>query len=167
MPLASALAALAAATAQPEPTAPAPAAAPSQFVFEERVVIGAGDDVGATPLGERIRIPILSGTIAGPQLNGTVLPGSADWQLRRADGSVQVDADYMIETDDHVRIHVRNVGVLDQPKGAPQLYRWTAPQFEAPMGRYGWLNDAVFVSQINVSTEQGQTIVRVTVYRIG
>ena len=156
------------ATAQTlSPTPPAPAAAPSRFVFEETVGIGPPESIGQTPLGHRYRIPITGGVFSGPGLSGHVLPGSADWQLARADGSVMVDADYMIETDDHVQIHVRNVGVLLTNPVDKRAYSWTAPQFEAPMGKYGWLNDAVFVSQINVIADPAHPAVRVTVYRIG
>jgi hypothetical protein len=164
LPLLAVLAAFAstAATAQPEP----PKTAPSAFVFEEVVTLEPTQIIGDTPLGRRQRVPITGGVFSGPGLSGKVLPGGADWQLVRADGSLTIEADYMIETDDHVQIHVRNVGVVVPPKDGRPAYHWTSPVFEAPMGRYGWLNDAVFVSTLGPAGDKDHPAVRVTIYRI-
>ncbi len=147
-------------------TAPAPATVPSRFAFEEWVTIAPMETIGTTPNGLRTRIPITGGTFAGPGLSGKVLPGGADWQLHRADGSTIIDADYMIETDDHVQIHVRNTGVSYTNKEGVH-YVWTVPRFEAPMGAYGWLNDSTFVGTISSADDKEHPAVRITIYRIG
>src|SRR5690349_1453232 len=94
----------------------APAAAqeaPSlEFVFEETVTLGEVTVPGATARGERIIIPITGGTFEGPEMKGIVLPGGWDWQLRRADGCTDVEADYFLRTDDGVVINVVNTGVI-------------------------------------------------------
>ena len=59
---------------------------------------------GDTPHGRRIRVPIVGGTFAGDRLRGTVVPGGADWQLLRADGSLVIEADYFMRTDDGVEV---------------------------------------------------------------
>jgi len=53
----------------------------SEFVFEERVNVGEAVKVGDTAFGFRQYIPITGGKIAGPKLNGDVLPGGWDYQL--------------------------------------------------------------------------------------
>lgn len=148
-------------------TAPAPSSAPNHFVFEEVVTLTPTEAIGTTPYGVRTRIPITGGTFSGPRLSGRVVPGGADWQLHRPDGSTVIDAEYMIETDDHVMIHVRNVGVTHPAGPDGPRYAWTVPTFEAPMGPYGWLNDAVFVSTLGPAGDKDHPAVRVTIYQIG
>ncbi len=149
------------------PRSPAPQNVPSRFAFEEEVTLLPSVQVGETPLGRRTRIPITGGTFSGPGFSGRVLSGGADWQLLRKDGSVAIDADYMIETDDQVQIHVRNRGLLFTNPATGQRYRWTTPVFEAPMGKYDGLNQAAFVSLITPSGDKDHPAVRITVYRIG
>ena len=71
--------------------------------------------LGATPYGERRIINILGGTVEGPKLNGTVLPGGADWQIVRADGVVHLQARYTIETSAGGRILVDAEGYRHGP----------------------------------------------------
>ena len=159
--------ALALLVAGPALAADAPPA-PTAFVFEESAMLGPAVVVGQTPLGRRQAIPITGGTFSGPGISGRILPGGADNQLIRADGGVVIDADYFLETDDHVVIHVHNVGLIIPPKtqgGA--AYPWAAPKFDAPAGKYGWLNDALFVSRISPGADKDHPAVRITIYRVG
>ncbi len=90
-------------------------------------------------------------------MRGRVLPGGADWQLVRPDGVAELDALYVLETDDGARIHVHNRGIRFGPPDAmqrlgrgeivdPALYYFRAvPVFEAPPGPYEWLNRGIFV----------------------
>jgi hypothetical protein len=80
------------------------------FAFEENVTLAADIGVGNTPLGTRNIVPITGGRFAGPGLSGTIIPGGWDWQLRRADGCLQIEANYMLRTDDGVVINVINKG---------------------------------------------------------
>lgn len=121
-----------------------------EFALQLRVLIDKPYTVGETQHGRRVVVPITGGTFEGPQLKGTVLPGGADYQLVGADGRrTELEAIYTICTDDSVRIHVRNRGIVVDDKdasGRPRNYFMAAPQFEAPVGsRYAWLNDAIFV----------------------
>jgi hypothetical protein len=145
-----------------------PPPAPTSFVFEENATLAPAVVVGQTPTGRRQAIPITGGSFAGPGISGRILPGGADYQLVRADGGVVIDADYFLETDDHVVIHVRNVGLIIPPKGAgAAAYPWAAPKFDAPQGRYGWLNDAIFVSRISPGGDKDHPAVKITIYRVG
>jgi len=163
----AALAVLLAAAATCATAADAPPPAPTTFVFEEIATLAPAQVVGDTPLGRRHSIPITGGTFSGPGISGRILPGGADYQLVRADGVVQIDADYMIETDDHVTIHVRNTGMVLAPGKDQAAYFWAAPKFDAPKGRYGWLNNAIFVSRITGAGDKDHPAVRITIWKVG
>ncbi len=95
-----------------------------EFVFELRVTIAATVEKGSTASGVRRTIPIIGGTFHGPRISGRVLPGGADWQLVQPDGLTHVDAHYILETDDGVRIEVRNEGIRH---GAPSVLARITP----------------------------------------
>ncbi len=64
---------------------------------------------------------VLSGTASGPLLNGRILPGGADFQLIRhgsGDGwtTADIEARYVLETDDGARIYIVNAGVQRHTK---------------------------------------------------
>ncbi len=80
----------------------------AEFVYEAIVEIGAPVVVGKTPAGHRQYIPITGGRFHGDKIQGTVLPGGADWQTTRADGVTEVDALYSMKCDDGTVIIVRN-----------------------------------------------------------
>src|SRR5690554_915241 len=148
------------ASAQDEPPAPS-----LEFAFEEVVELGQAIPLGATPLGSRNIIPITGGTFEGPGIKGTIIPGGWDWQLARADGCTEIEADYMIQTDDGVVINVINIGVLCPPReGRPSPVR-TQPRFEAPIGKYDWLNRAAFIGTLEMATVAGAPAVRIRFYK--
>ena len=154
--------------AGPAAAADLPAPVPTRFVFEENAGLGPAVVVGETPLGRRQAIPITGGTFAGPGISGRILPGGADYQLVRANGGVVIDADYFLETDDHVVIHVRNVGLIIPPKAPGEAaYPYAAPKFDAPKGKYGWLNDALFVSRISPGGDKDHPAVKITIWKVG
>ena len=120
------------------------------YVCELRVTCDAPYSCGKTQKGERIVIPITGGTFEGPRLQGTVLPGGADYQLvDHTLGRTELEAIYCIRTHDGCNIHVRNRGLLTS--GAQTYYFMTSPIFEAPMDSpYAWLNNAIFVCRPEV-----------------
>lgn len=138
----------------------------SHFVFAETVSLTPGELIGKTPLGERHRVPITGGYFAGPGLSGQIVPGGADWQLVRADGSLVIDADYIIRTDDGVMIHVHNVGIVVRPGAGRSGYALAAPVFEAPLGKYGWMNDALFISTLGPAGDKAHPAVKITIYQL-
>jgi hypothetical protein len=143
-----------------------PATPGFEFAFEAIVEIGPAEKVGTTPYGERNRIPITGGTFAGPRIKGVVLPGGADWQLVRKDGSMTLDADYMIQAEDGALIHVHNRGVVSGTAGTSDFYLRTAPIFEAPVGSNDWLNKAVFVGTVEPVTGRTVPAVCVRVFKV-
>ena len=92
--------------------------------------------------------PIIGGRFEGKGIRGIVVPGGGDFPVVRPDGVVVVDALYRLKTDDGQTIIIHNFG-LGYPAvaGTPERYRMT-PQFTAPVGKYDWLNKAMFVASL-------------------
>ena len=129
---------------------PASAMPRAEFVFEERVTLAPAVVLGNTPLGHRQYIPITGGSIAGPKLNGEVIPGGWDFQLRYASGCGSLSADYFLRADDGTIIHILNES-FSCGFGAPGAERsWFRPRFEAPIGKYDWLTRGTFVAQLEL-----------------
>ncbi len=128
-----------------------------RHVCDVDIGVGPIRDLGPTPHGRCRIVPILSGTVQGPLLEGEVVPGGADWQYVRADGILELEARYSIRTRDGAEIAVTNRGMRRAPQDImdrlsrgefvdPELvYFRTAPVFEAPAGPYQWLNQSIFV----------------------
>ena len=120
-----------------------------EFALQLKVTLGEAYGIDNTQHGRRTVIPITGGTFEGPQIKGTIINGGADYQLSGADGRTEIEAIYCIKTDDGIYIHVRNRGIIAGGKdaeGRPTFYFRAAPQFEAPAdGKYGWLNNSLFV----------------------
>lgn len=140
----------------------------TEHVFTLDIEIGAPREVGATAAGFRRVIPITGGRVHGPQLEGKVLPGGADWNLMRADGVVEVWARYEIETTEGTIISVINEGsaFIDREAAAaagsaPTLI--TRPRFEVPLGAPAWLATGTFVGELQQLPPTG---VQVVVYRL-
>lgn len=157
-----AVGALALATAaQAQPPAPG-----LDFVLEETVTLAERIPAGKTPLGERFIIPLTGGRFEGPGIKGIVMPGGWDWQLLRADGCLQVKADYFLKTDDGVILNVVNTGLIcPGADGKPAPVR-THPVVEAPLGKYEWLGRATLVGMLEPVAENGKvTAVRIRFYK--
>jgi hypothetical protein len=84
-------------------------------VFAAQVAVGAALELGDVAKGGRRIVPITGGEFAGPQIRGTVLPGGADWQILRGDGSAELEARYTLRTDDGALIYVRNLALRHGP----------------------------------------------------
>lgn len=80
-----------------------------------RVQVGELVSLGDAPAGERRCVPLLGGTVEGPGLQGEVLPGGSDWQWRRADGVLEIDAQYIVRTPDGALVEVRSRGLRHGP----------------------------------------------------
>src|SRR5207249_1716066 len=88
---------------------------------------------------------------------GRLLPGGADYQLIHPDGFTEVDARYVLETDQGELIYVSNKGMrhgppdviaklnAGQPVDPSQIYFRTVPQFETTAADLQWLTRSVFV----------------------
>lgn len=134
-------------------TPPGPELLPrSEFVFEERVTVGSAVKVGDTPFGFRQYIPITGGKIAGPKLNGEVLPGGWDFQLWLGNGCGTLSADYFLRTDDGIIIHILNESFTCTSPQTKDERSFFHPRFEAPKGKYEWLTRSTFVATLELET---------------
>ena len=145
-----------------------------RFLYTSSVKVGSPMVVGSTPFGERRIIPIKGGAFAGPRLSGKVLPGGADWQVIRKDGTAELEARYTLETDDGALIYVLNQGIRTGPKEVmtrlakgekvhPREYYFrTRPVFETGTPKYQWLHRIVTVA----TGERFLNEVIITVYEI-
>lgn len=128
-----------------------------RFAFEVAVEVHPPLDLGQTQAGHRRVVPIASGLVSGPRLQGRVLPGGADWQILRPDGTADLDARYTIQTDDGALIYVANRGVRHGPPEVLQrlnrgervdpgsYYFRSAATFETSARQCLWLTRAILL----------------------
>jgi len=93
---------------------PIPALEPA---FDVVVQLGPLEDHGVTLAGHRRVIPILGGTVSGA-IEADILPGGADRQIVRQDGSVEVSAAYSARTADGALVLLHSTGVRS---GSPDV----------------------------------------------
>ena len=128
-----------------------------EAIFAAHVLVGAPLAVGDVGKGSRRVVPISGGAFSGPNIRGTVLPGGADWQLLRSDGTAELEARYTLRTDDGALIHVRNQALrhgpaevmtalaAGQPVAPGSYYFRGATFFEVAAERYAWLGKCIVV----------------------
>ena len=126
-------------------------------IFTIHAELEAVRSLGRTPYGERRVIGITGGVVRGARLSGRILPGGADWQILRDDGTAVLEARYAIETPDDALVYVRNYGYRHGPDEVfiriargeevdPTLYYFrSAPVFETTAPEHAWLNRTIVV----------------------
>jgi len=123
--------------------------------------IEAGQVTGLNSRGKRRIIPITSGTLTGPQLQGRVLPGGADFQIVVSDTCADLDARYLIALDgpqhqgQHIFVqnHALRRGSADdiaklvrgEPVDPAAIYFRCVPTFEVSSPALQWLSESIFV----------------------
>ncbi len=145
----------------------------TEFVYESKVLIDRERiSIDKSKYGGRNIVWITGGTFKGPNMEGTVIPGGADWQLVRPDGVTELDARYTLKTNDGVIVYVNN-RVLSRPDPAskdpasPGQYRRCVLSFEAPLGsKYEWLNKFVFLGTLTSATTDTEAAVIIRVWKL-
>ncbi|WP_461173349.1 DUF3237 domain-containing protein [Arthrobacter sp. Z1-9] len=126
------------------------------YLASVKVKVGPPIEVGETPDGFRRIIPIIGGTVEGPELRGTVLPAGADFQLLKSETLTELEAKYVIETEDGERVYVTNFGlrsgaaedVARLVRGevvAPELIYFRCTPRMVSTGRWAWLGSRIIV----------------------
>lgn len=131
---------------------------PLTLAMRLRVLIGPPQELGVVDGMRKRVIPITGGSVDGPRLFGKILPGGADWQTIRPDGTADILARYSIEASDGAIISIVNPGYRHGPAPVlariaageavdPALYYFrTTPRFEvASDSPHGWLGRTVFL----------------------
>jgi len=115
-------------------------------------------DVGDTFRGHRTIVRVKGGWFEGPEIKGTILPGTGDWFLTRPDGTGEGDVRDTYQTDDGAIIFVSYRGIMDispdvwariqagEAVPAEEYYLRGQPMFETGSEKYDWLNRIVAVS---------------------
>jgi hypothetical protein len=127
------------------PCLPASNSSPKPADVAAPIILGPGLQ------GERRVVPILGGRIAGPRLEGEVLPGGTDHQLIRPDGVTEIVARYTLRLTDGALVHVVNSGLRHaapedmarllrgEPVPPERVYFRTTPVFETAAPDHAWL----------------------------
>jgi hypothetical protein len=128
-------------------------------VYRLEATVGEPLDLGDLARGRRRIVPLTSGTFAGPELNGTLLPGSsADWQVVLPDGTALGDIRYTLQTNGGDLLYVQSRGVRHgsaevlerlargEDVDATEYTFRTSTQIEAAAPELDWLNRGVFIS---------------------
>lgn len=129
-----------------------------EFIFEAKVTLDTVQELGITTYGKRRIIPITGGSFEGPNIKGSIVPGGADWQTVRADGTADLEARYTLKTDDGALIYIQNRGIRHakpevlkrmargEKVDPSEYYMRTSATFEVAEGKYNWLTKTVIIS---------------------
>ena len=105
-------------------------------VFEATIQLG---DVQAVSDSRRI-VQVVGGQFSGPNFQAKVLAGGGDWQVIHADGRVEIDTRYTLETPEGSLIYLQNKGMR------LGTYMRTVSTFEVQDSAYAWLTESLFIS---------------------
>lgn len=120
---------------------------------------------------------IETGTVSGPRINGTVLPGSVDWARVLPDGILEPDVKLLIETDDGALIHVSYVGVVDMgheafekaKRGEPIgtiFHPRTVLRMKSSAPAYAWVNRRQFIGIGYLDFAQAKPSINYDIYEL-
>lgn len=129
-----------------------------EFAFEMRLRLGPRIHIRLTDDQLRGGVLVEGGRFEGPGLSGEIVGGSGgDFPLVRHDEGGRFESQYLLRTDDGAHILHRSAGIrhAEQPVLARIIageqvdpnayYMRMTPRFEAPVGRYDWLNRTIFI----------------------
>lgn len=129
-----------------------------ELALEFRLTLGPRRHIKVAPGYTRGAVLVEGGTFDGEGIRGRIVENSGgDFPLVRDDGSGRFESQILLETDDGAFIFKRSTGVRHAPPEVVErllaqmpvdphsYYMRMTPRFEAPEGRYDWLNRTIFV----------------------
>ena len=129
----------------------------TKYVFTLSIDVGVPVSAGDIGHGTRRIVPILGGTVTGENINGTIVPFGADYQILRPDGFTEVVAKYALQLDDGAVVYIENVGMRFGPRelldklargeavDPALIYFRSVPRFETGAPQHRWLMQNLFV----------------------
>ena len=141
--------------------------------------LGPLEDHGVTRAGHRRVVPIAGGRVGGlpdgqTRFDAEILPGGADWQVVRPDGTIEIDTRYSARTPAGEHLHFRTAGVRSGPPDVlaallrgedvdPASYYFrVAVYLETSAPRLAFLERSIFIA----SAVRGADSVSYTAYRV-
>ena len=128
----------------------------SEPLMQIALAVGPPVEIGAVAGQTRRCIPILGGEVSG-RLTGSVLAGGADWQQIGPDGTIEIDARYVLKLSDGL-VEVESRGLRSGPPEVlarlaqgeavdPALYYFrTAMRFRSAVPALAWLGRMLAVA---------------------
>ena len=114
-----------------------------RLVFEIEVPLERAIDVGQTQYGMR-RVAIgLDGSVKGAKFSGAVAPGTLDFELTLANGTVEIEQTLVLQATDGSYVYARNAGTGPSADDVRIVMDFEAPN----AGEHAWLNSGKFVAR--------------------
>lgn len=142
-------------SAEPEASGSSGQVFQTEHMWDAKVTIAEGIQLGESKHGWRRIVPITGGSFEGPNIRGEVLPGGEDWQLTRPDGDTELYARYLLKTHDGHLIQVINRVLMHFPPNGKNgdSYVRSVIDLEAPIhSPYAYLNHAIFLGTLTQPT---------------
>ena len=87
-------------------------------------------------------VSITGGTVSG-DLVGTILPGGTDWQAVQTDGSLTIEARYLLELNDGSRVELQSRGL----RAAGAAGFWSSIWLHSEAPKHAVLNQMQFLAK--------------------
>lgn len=113
------------------------------LVVDARMTLDRVVDVGNTPYGRRQVAVVQEGTLSGTRLTGSVMTGALDFELRLANGVIEIEQVLVLRTSDGKFVYARGMGT-----GPDATDVRLVMDFEAPTASdVAWLNSGTYVAR--------------------
>lgn len=113
------------------------------LVFEAEMTLDRVADIGRTQYGQRQVAVVQGGTLTGARLNGSVMTGALDFDLRLANGVIEIEQIYVLRTGGGRYVYLRAAGTGTDPNDVRLVM-----DFEAPTeSDVAWLNTGTYLGR--------------------
>jgi len=131
-----------------------------RLVLEIEVPLERAIDVGRTQYGMRRVAVGLDGSVKGPMFSGAVTPGTLDFELTLANGTVEIEQTLVLHAADGSYVYARNAGTGPSADDVRIVMDFEAPN----ASEHAWLNSGQFVArrELNASAK----MLRLRVYDV-
>ena len=114
-----------------------------RLAFEIEIPLERAVEVGETQYGMRRVAVGLDGSVKGSRLSGAVAPGTLDFELTLANGTIEIEQTLVLEMPDGSYVYARNAGVGPSADDVRLVMDFEAPN----AGEHAWLNSGQFVAR--------------------